>query len=44
MAIAVVGSINCDVIAYLKHLPKPGGSRSTPLWSPSIPMVQPAWR
>jgi ribokinase len=24
MSIAVLGSINCDVIAYLAHLPKPG--------------------
>ena len=24
MSIAVFGSINCDVIAYLAHLPKPG--------------------
>src|SRR5262245_31670187 len=24
MSIAVFGSINCDVVAYLEHLPKPG--------------------
>ena len=24
MSIAVFGSINCDVVAYLAHLPKPG--------------------